>query len=85
MTDNGKKRPRVDLSATTGRCHSSASHWSAGNVQSRLVRGAGQIRKKVGEIYDYEAKQSYAVVAKVVDGNGASDSIHVTLTSRRAP
>ena len=29
----------------------------------------------MGEIYNYEAKQSYAVVAKVVDGNGASDSI----------
>ena len=39
----------------------------------------------MGEIYNYEAKQSYAVVAKVVDGNGASDSIHVTLMSRRTP
>ena len=42
-------------------------------------REARQIRKKVGEIYNYEAKQSYAVVAKVVDGSGASDSIHMTL------
>ena len=33
----------------------------------------------MGEIYDYEAKQSYAVVAKVVDGNGASDSINAIL------
>ena len=39
----------------------------------------------MGEIYNYEAKQSYAVVAKVVDGNGASDRIHVTLMFRRTP
>ena len=39
----------------------------------------------MGEIYNYEAKQSYAVVAKVVDGNGASDSILVTLMFRRTP
>ena len=39
----------------------------------------------MGEIHDYEAKQSCAVVAKVVDGNGASDSIHVALMSRRTP
>ena len=84
MTVNGKKPLRVDLSGTTGRYHGSASHWSAGNVQSRLVRGAGQIRKKVGEIYHYEAKQSYAVVAKVVDGNGGLNSINAILEGRFA-
>ena len=41
--------------------------------------GTGQIRTKVGEVYDYEAKRRYAVVAKVVDDNGGSDTINVTL------
>ena len=39
----------------------------------------GQIQTKVGEKYDREAKASYAVVVKVVDGNGGSDTIAVTL------
>ena len=39
----------------------------------------GQIQTKVGEKYDREEKASYAVVVKVVDGNGGSDTIAVTL------
>ena len=73
----------MDRSITTGRCHS-AARWDTGNVHCWFP-GAGQVRKKVGKIHDYEAKQSCAVVAKVVGGNGASDSIHVTLMSRRTP
>ena len=40
---------------------------------------SGQIRDKGGENYDYEAKASYAVTVMVVDGNGGSDTIDVTL------
>ena len=39
----------------------------------------GQIRDKGGENYDYEAKASYAVTVTVMDGNGGSDTIAVTL------
>ena len=40
---------------------------------------SGQIRDKGGENYDYEAKASYAVTVTVMDGNGGSDTIAVTL------
>ena len=39
----------------------------------------GQLKTKVGESYDYEAKTSHAVTVKVVDGNGGSDTIAVTV------
>ena len=44
-----------------------------------LVSGTGQIRTKVGESYDREAKASYAVIVKAEDGNGGSDTITVTI------
>ena len=40
---------------------------------------SGQIMDKAGENYDYEAKASYSVTVTVVDGNGGSDTIAVTL------
>ena len=47
-----------------------------------INRFTGQILTKVGENYDYEANQSYAVVVKVVDSHGSSDTISVTLDVR---
>ena len=40
---------------------------------------SGQIRTKVGENYDYEARTSYSVTVRVVDSQGASDTIAVTI------
>ena len=39
----------------------------------------GQIQTMVGEKYDYEAKSSYAVRIRVVDGRGGADTIDVTV------
>ena len=39
----------------------------------------GQIRDKGGENYDYETKASYSVTVTVMDDNGGSDTIAVTL------
>ena len=39
----------------------------------------GQIRDKGGENYDYETKASYSVTVTVMDGNGGSNTIAVTL------
>ena len=44
-----------------------------------IIATSGQIRTKVGEKYNYEADTSYSVTVKVEDGNGASDTIAVTL------
>ena len=44
-----------------------------------VALGTGQIRTLANTLYDYEAQQSYEVVVKVEDGNGASDTIDVTL------
>ena len=44
-----------------------------------IIRSSGQIRTKAGERYSYETKQSYMVTVEVVDGNGGSDTITVTL------
>ena len=44
-----------------------------------IVTTSGQIQTKVGEKYDREAKASYSVTVTVVDGNGGSDTIAVTL------
>ena len=44
-----------------------------------IVRTSGQLQTKVGQKYDYEAKSSYLVTVKVVDSQGASDTIAVTL------
>ena len=44
-----------------------------------IVSGSGQIRTKVGENYDREAKDSYSVTVKADDGNGGSDTIAVTI------
>ena len=44
-----------------------------------IVSGSGQIRTKVGEKYDREAKASYSVTVKADDGNGGSDTIAVTI------
>ena len=44
-----------------------------------IIRSSGQIRTKAGERYSYETKQSYMVTVEVVDVNGASDTITVTL------
>ena len=41
---------------------------------------SGQIRTKVGENYDREARDSYSVTVKADDGNGGSDTIAVTIT-----
>ncbi len=45
-----------------------------------IVSGSGQIRTKVGEKYDREAKASYSVAVKAVDGNSGSATIAVTIT-----
>ena len=45
-----------------------------------IVSSSGQIRTKVGENYDREAKDSYSVTVKADDGNGGSDTIAVTIT-----
>ena len=45
-----------------------------------IVSGSGQIQTKVGEKYDREAKASYSVTVKAVDGNGGEDTIAVTIT-----
>ena len=44
-----------------------------------VALGTGQIRTLANTVYDYEVRQSYAVVVNVEDGNGASDTIEVTL------
>ena len=44
-----------------------------------VAPGTGQIRTLANTVYDYEVRQSYAVVVNVEDGNGASDTIDVTL------
>ena len=44
-----------------------------------IVTTSGQLQTKVGEQYSYEAKTSYAVTVKVVDDNGGSDTIAVTI------
>ena len=40
---------------------------------------SGQIRTKSGQKYDYEAETSYSVTVRVVDSQGASDTIAVTI------
>ena len=45
-----------------------------------IVSSSGQIRTKVGENYDREARDSYSVTVKAIDGNGGSDTIAVTIT-----
>ena len=40
----------------------------------------GQIQTKAGVTYNYEAKSSYSVTVKVVDGQGGSATIPVTIT-----
>ena len=44
-----------------------------------VAPGTGQIRTLANTVYDYEMRQSYAVVVNVEDGNGGSDTIEVTL------
>ena len=44
-----------------------------------IISTSGQIQTKVGERYDHEAKQSYTVTVRVVDGDGSPDKITVTL------
>ena len=44
-----------------------------------IISTSGQLRTNVGEKYDHEAKASYAVTVRVMDGNGGSDTITVTL------
>ena len=44
-----------------------------------VALGTGQIRTLANTVYDYEVRQSYAVVVNVEDGNGGSDTIEVTL------
>ena len=44
-----------------------------------IVTNTGLITTKIGERYDYETKTSYSARVKVVDGNGGSDTIDVTL------
>ena len=45
-----------------------------------IISTSGQIQTEVGEKYDHEARSSYAVTVKVVDGHGGSNSITVTIT-----
>ena len=45
-----------------------------------IVTASGQIRTKVGESYDHEAKASYAVVVRASDGRGGSNTIAVTIS-----
>ncbi len=44
-----------------------------------IVSTSGQLRTRVDETYDRETKARYAVTVKVMDGNGGSDTIAVTL------
>ena len=44
-----------------------------------IISTSGQIQTKVGERYDHEAKPSYTVTVRVVDGDGSPDKITVTL------
>ena len=44
-----------------------------------IISTNGRLRTKTGQKYDYEAKSSYSVTVKVVDSQGASDTIAVTL------
>ena len=44
-----------------------------------VALGTGQIRTLANTLYDYEARQSYEVVVRVEDGNGASETIDVTV------
>ena len=44
-----------------------------------VAPGTGQIRTLANTVYDYEVRQSYSVVVNVEDGNGASETIDVTL------
>ena len=44
-----------------------------------VVSTSGQIQTKVGERYSHEAADEYSVTVKVVDGNGGSATIDVTL------
>ena len=44
-----------------------------------IVTNTGLITTKIGGRYDYEAKTSYSVKVKVMDGNSGSDTIDVTL------
>ena len=44
-----------------------------------IVSGSGQIRTRVGESYDREARASYSVTVKADDGNGGMDTIAVTV------
>ena len=45
---------------------------------------SGQIRTKVGERYDREAKASYAVTVKADDSNGGTDTVAVTISVNNA-
>ena len=44
-----------------------------------IISTSGQIQTRVGERYDHEAKPNYTATVRVVDGNGGSDTITVTL------
>ena len=44
-----------------------------------IIPTTGQLRTMAGEKYDFEAQPSYAVTVRVVDGNGGSDTIDVTV------
>ena len=46
----------------------------------QIVETSGQIQTKPDETYDHEDTDSYSVTVKVVDGNGGSDTIDVTIT-----
>ena len=46
-----------------------------------IISTSGQLRTKVGEKYDHEAKSSYQVRVRVEDGSGGSDTISESLTS----
>ncbi len=45
-----------------------------------IVVGTGQLQTKTGVTYDHETKSSYAVTVKVVDGQGGSATVNVTIT-----
>ena len=45
----------------------------------QIVAATGQLWTLAGESYDYEEKSSYSVTVRVVDGNGGSDTIAVTV------
>ena len=44
-----------------------------------IIGTNGQLRTKSGQKYDYEAETSYSVTVRVVDSQGASDTIAVTI------